>query len=610
MSDRLKGWPPWLRDVDAAMAVHAQTVVWGHIRDVVLVPEDSGPQLVPPLEALWRVLQKSDFSALIVHHPVDGQWVHQGGDVLAAQAVLGRPVVEDARGSDRAALLDTVVRLSRARRRIALVVEDASRLGGDPEQPTEEERLFWVAVERAARTAVPAFIPDADRPAVYPLVVWFLDAESDVPSWLLRRNEAIRTVPVAPPDRGDRLVTAQRLFSGPEHAALPPAEAERAIEVFASLSEGLSLSAMMDVSRIAADLSLPATEIGDAIRAYQLGVVESPWRRDDLRQRVATGERDIGSRVRGQHQAVTKTLDLLKRSVVGLTGAQARGHSTRPRGVLFFAGPTGVGKTELAKAITELVFGDERAYLRFDMSEYSSEHSEARLIGAPPGYVGHDAGGQLTDGVRRRPFSLVLFDEIEKAHPRILDKFLQVLEDGRLTDGRGMTVHFSETILVFTSNLGIYRDLAGGTREPNVTPDLPYDEVDARVRKAVGEHFTYRLNRPELLNRLGDNIVVFGFIDQKTAVELVDLYLENVVDRVLREHEARLVLQPGAQAALRDWATSDLSLGGRGIGAVLESHFVNPLARYVFAAGDLRGSNIVVEDVHRHSGVTTLVVTP
>jgi ATP-dependent Clp protease ATP-binding subunit ClpA len=286
--------------------------------------------------------------------------------------------------------------------------------------------------------------------------------------------------------------------------------------------------------------------------------------------------------VRGQRGAVVKTIDILMRSVMGLTGAQTRSGGNRPRGVLFFAGPTGVGKTELAKTLTQLVFGDDRAYLRFDMSEFAEEHTGARLLGAPPGYIGYDAGGELTNAVRDKPFAVVLFDEIEKAHPRILDKFLQILDDGRLTDGRGETAYFSEAILVFTSNLGIFVDDGHGQRVQTVRPGDPPQVVEARVRSAIEDYFKFRLSRPEILNRIGDNIVVFGFITPDIAAQIFAGMLRNVQARVRNEHKVELAIDDAVRARLQERCIADLSNGGRGIGNRLESLFVNPLARALF----------------------------
>jgi ATP-dependent Clp protease ATP-binding subunit ClpA len=313
-----------------------------------------------------------------------------------------------------------------------------------------------------------------------------------------------------------------------------------------------------------------------------VGVTENPWKKDYLRERIAGALPFIEERVRGQRPAVTKAIDILMRSVMGLTGAHARSTGNRPRGVLFFAGPTGVGKTELAKTLTQLIFGDERAYIRFDMSEFAEEHTGARLLGAPPGYIGYDAGGELTNAVREKPFSVVLFDEIEKAHPRILDKFLQILEDGRLTDGRGETAYFSEAILVFTSNLGIYVEDERGKRVQSVAPTDPHEVVEARVRAAIQDYFKYRLSRPEILNRIGDNIIVFGFITPAIGAQIFDGMLENVVNRVRDEHKLQLAIDAGVRDRLRELCTKDLGNGGRGIGNQLESLFVNPLARAMF----------------------------
>jgi ATP-dependent Clp protease ATP-binding subunit ClpA len=351
---------------------------------------------------------------------------------------------------------------------------------------------------------------------------------------------------------------------------------------------------MIEVTRLAKERDVPLEDLPDAVRTYKLGVLDNPWKREHLRKRIVDGEQQVPARVVGQTQAVTKTLDILKRAVLGLSGAQAARASSRPRGVLFFAGPTGVGKTELAKAITSLVFGNEDAYLRFDMSEFSAEHAGDRLIGSPPGYVGFEAGGELTNAIREDPFRVILFDEIEKAHPRILDKFLQILEDGRLTDGRGNTAFFSESILVFTSNLG--------TR--HVSPGMPYTDLEAEVRGAVTEHFTTELNRPELLNRFGDNIVIFDFIGPEAAGRIFDLQLTNICRRVSDEHHMKLLLTDEVTATLRDWCTSELDKGGRGIGMALESFFINPLARALFDRGP--ATEVTVTGIRREGNIAVV----
>ena len=184
--------------------------------------------------------------------------------------------------------------------------------------------------------------------------------------------------------------------------------------------------------------------------------------------------------------------------------------------------------------------------------------------------------------MREKPFSVVLFDEIEKAHPRILDKFLQILEDGRLTDGRGETACFSETILVFTSNLGVYVEDAQGQRIQSVRPGDAYEVVERKIRDAIGDYFKFRLSRPEILNRIGDNIVVFNFITPEVAVAIFDGMLNNIAKRVQEEFKLQLVLAPEVRLDLLQRCTRDLSNGGRGIGNQLESNFINPLSRALF----------------------------
>jgi ATP-dependent Clp protease ATP-binding subunit ClpA len=235
-------------------------------------------------------------------------------------------------------------------------------------------------------------------------------------------------------------------------------------------------------------------------------------------------------------------------------------------------GPTGVGKTELAKAIAEFLFGDESAFIRFDMSEYNHEHSDQRLVGAPPGYVGFEQGGQLTNAVRQRPFCVLLFDEIEKAHGRVLDKFLQILEDGRLTDGRGETTYFSECVIIFTSNIG--------ASEMPQTGDL--EGIRGHFIRAVEDHFVRKLGRPELLNRLGDNIVVFNPITDDGFRHRILVKKIEPLETYLRERfGVGLRFGQDVQQHFLRGARSDQ--GGRGVLNALERDMVNPLSRFLFA---------------------------
>jgi ATP-dependent Clp protease ATP-binding subunit ClpA len=281
----------------------------------------------------------------------------------------------------------------------------------------------------------------------------------------------------------------------------------------------------------------------------------------------------------GQGMAVRHASDILKRSRFNLSGAQFSRFSQRPKGILFLAGPTGVGKTELAKAITELIFGSSTHYIRFDMSEFGHEHASQRLVGALPGYIGYDVGGELTNSIKQNPFSVVLFDEIEKAHPKILDIFLQILDDGRLTSGRGETVYFSESLIVFTSNLGMFEQLPDGTKRQRVMPNMPYEEISQKIGSAIGDFFKYKINRPEILNRIGKNVIVFDFIREDTARKIFDRMMGNVLFRLEDSYGIQIRFEDDALGRITDLVCADLSMGGWGIGSSLEALFMNPLSR-------------------------------
>jgi hypothetical protein len=598
--------PRWLRDLDRLLPIRSQFVVSGNIRDSVLSPAGGGWLQVPLLRALWERLKAQGYGYILVYDPADGLRVYPNEPAVVALATqIHELKLQDGAMPMGLESLTTLMRKLAASRaaRAALVLDFASRLARAPDHLDAGEHRFFVAAEKLSLAATPIVPkpPEGTAPATVPPeptlsslplfnpILWLVNRPQDLPSWFALDSERIAALIVGRPDYEARQAAARRLVALlPGHAEADAAQRAEAVRRFTDGTDGLSLAALADIAQLAVRQGIPLAGIDDAVRSYKVGATDNPWRKDYLRDKIRNARAALEDRVKGQHQAATKTVDILMRSVMGLTGAQARAGSGRPRGVLFFAGPTGVGKTELAKTLTQLIFGDERAYIRFDMSEFAEEHTGARLLGAPPGYIGYDAGGELTDAVKERPFSVILFDEIEKAHPRILDKFLQILEDGRLTDGRGDTAYFSEAILIFTSNLGIYVDDGHGNRVQHVKPGDSYETVETRVREAIADHFKYRLGRPEILNRIGDNIVVFNFIVPEVAALILAGMLKNVTRRLAEEHQLELVIPDPLRAQLLDLCTRDLSNGGRGIGNTLESVFINPLARALFAL-DLDG---------------------
>ncbi|MER5637764.1 ATP-dependent chaperone ClpB [Kitasatospora sp. NPDC002227] len=283
-------------------------------------------------------------------------------------------------------------------------------------------------------------------------------------------------------------------------------------------------------------------------------------------------EEELGRRLIGQSEAVQAVSDAVRRTRSGIADPD------RPTGSFLFLGPTGVGKTELAKALADFLFDDERAMVRIDMSEYGEKHSVSRLVGAPPGYVGYEEGGQLTEAVRRRPYSVVLLDEVEKAHPEVFDVLLQVLDDGRLTDGQGRTVDFRNAILILTSNLG-----SQFLVDPSIEQDRKKDLVLETVRTAF---------KPEFLNRL-DDIVVFDPLGTEELSRIVDLQVARLADR-LRERRLTLEVTPAA----RDWLALtgyDPAYGARPLRRLVQSAIGDQLARAILSGAVHDGDTVVVE---------------
>ena len=298
-------------------------------------------------------------------------------------------------------------------------------------------------------------------------------------------------------------------------------------------------------------------------------------------------EAEIGKRLIGQKDAVKAVSDAVRRSRAGISDPN------RPTGSFLFLGPTGVGKTELAKSLAEFLFDDERAMIRIDMSEYSEKHAVARLVGAPPGYVGYEQGGQLTEAVRRRPYSVVLLDEVEKAHPEIFDILLQVLDDGRLTDGQGRTVDFRNTILILTSNLG-----SQFLADPGMDADRSREAVMEAVRAAF---------RPEFLNRL-DEIVTFDALSNEDIGQIVDLMVATMARRLASRRISLTVSEPA-----KGWITRvgyDPAYGARPLRRLIQREVGDRLATLLLAGGVVDGDTVTVDVNDDLDGLTMNVVEP
>ncbi|QKG28925.1 AAA family ATPase [Campylobacter sp. RM16187] len=356
---------------------------------------------------------------------------------------------------------------------------------------------------------------------------------------------------------------------------------------FIDALDGFSLKDIAQIIKLS-KLSKSKLSYEKTINLYKYGESKSPW--EDLnRDKLFNIQEILKERVKGQNEAIEKVESVIIRAFTGFSGLQHSTKIKKPKGVLFFVGPTGVGNTELAKSLANFLFGDETACIRFDMSEFNHEHSDQRLVGAPPGYVGYEEGGQLTNAIKAKPFSVLLFDEIEKAHGKILDKFLQILEDGRLTDGKGETVSFAESVIIFTSNIGA-SDTVNSDNEK---------EVKRQFLEKVKEHFIVTLKRPELLNRIGDNnIVPFNFINSDIfLIEIAKSKFEKIKQFVKEKYKTSDIKFDDEEKTYKILASKvDKNSGGRGVLNMLESHIVNPLSEFVFENFDsLSGREITIK---------------
>lgn len=460
--------------------------------------------------------------------------------------------------------------MSDAEKHTAFILDWSEYLFSTGGQLDSKDRQYLTLLGKALRDNVPRY-RSRERQST---VIIVTNKASMLPLSLYSGNPEVSTVTVTKPDMNERRLMLKKVTTGFMLKDEDDISDSKKFEDYVDMLNDFTNREIIQMANMSRTEETMTFE--KLFYLFRYGEKENPWEKLDP-DKVRKMKKILRDRVIGQDRAIDHVFDTIVKAFMGVTGMHKSSSRSMPKGVFFFVGPTGVGKTELSKALAKFLFGDESACIRFDMSEYSQENSDQKLIGAPPGYIGFEEGGQLTNAIRERPFSVVLFDEIEKAakpNPRILDIFLQILEDGRLTDNRGETTYFSDTVIIFTSNLGA----------SEVQNSSDSERVSEEFIHIVKDYFDNELKRPEILGRIGyENIVPFNFInDPMFAQNILKSKIKPVQTGIMEKYRIELRIRNEQSFCNHILAGADVAKGGRGILNALDSRLLTPLAKYLF----------------------------
>lgn len=586
----------WQKDLAVYQDINTTFIVEGNVHDLQpWIHEDDGTCEPVALSLyLQRYLTEEGYDPVVFYNRIDG---FSNPYALDMVSTFYRGVSSDEKSSKSISAATELIRktMSNTVRPTAIVVDLANTIAASPDNLSDEEIEYFTRLMLASRTPTQA-LSMRDKQPLTNILFLIVEKVNDIPTWFYLNNPYVRTLNISRPEKEVRAaVIDARIDTVAGAKDLAPTERKKVQDEFVALTDGMTLVELFGIFSLCQQKKYTVFQIREAVKMFRYGETESQWDKLDS-EKVKHAEEFLAKRVKGQESAIKKAASVLSRACLGMSGIQG-GSSSRPKGVLFFAGPTGTGKTELAKTIAEFIFGDESFVTRFDMSEYQQPHSDQKLLGAPPGYIGYSDGGQLTNAIKSKPFCVLLFDEIDKAHPSILDKFLQILEDGRVTDSAGETMYFSEALIIFTSNLGVVgQEAETGKRYQTITSNMDYDTIQKELLATIKDYFKYTIQRPELLNRIGDNFIVFDFIREKAVEEILNLKLSSIADNLEHEKGIKLEISALFKEYLLNKAQGDLSNGGRGISNMVETCLINPLAKVLIKEEWTSGDSVVIED--------------
>lgn len=595
----------WLDRLEREMKLRGAVILSGNTNDIILNPQKAG-QYTSVVDCVRDIAFKSGYERVIMWNRAEGgsSWERGASSPTGLEGMkvdeaeggkeydIGfKPSNDNKKYSDpKDFFVQLRTWLENKSGGTAAIVDYSDYLFGDGRSLSDEERNnitnMMIAISKSQDYGL-NFVSDNGN-----LLVLIAKTTAMLPPSVYVDNPLVATINVPMPARDERAKYVEKDIN---LLKLSPGIEDKAVkDNFIDALDGFSLKNIAQIIKLS-NQTPERMNFEKLINLYRYGEKKSPWEELSA-EKLKTATEVLGQRVKGQDEAVQKVRDVIIRAYTGFAGLQHSAKQKKPKGALFFVGPTGVGKTELAKSLAEFVFGDESAYRRFDMSEYAHEQSDQRLVGAPPGYVGYEKGGELTNAVKERPFCVLLFDEIEKAHGRIMDKFLQILEDGRLTDGKGETVYFSETFIIFTSNIGA------------ADADIKWDAEQTRRHfiNKVTEHFVTELKRPEILNRIGEaNIVPFNFIqNDDVLVAIGKSKFKPIRDFIKERYKAEIRFDDEEEAFAALGSGANKANGGRGMLNAMEQKLINPLSDFVFEKMEnlMRGGRIIKVSIDKIPG--------